>query len=62
MNTEEMRDGFEAWFREHYEWEIRRGIRGRRGHHLDVYEGEYISEIATHDFMVWCAALSRMKK
>jgi hypothetical protein len=56
-----VRDAFEDWFCEQYAWEIKRGVRGRGGYHLDRYEGEYTSERAKSDWQSWQAACKFMK-
>lgn len=62
MTHEELTESFEAWYKEEYEWSMKRGSTGRSGMHLKQYENEYISDHARDNFKVWCAAMKRMMK
>lgn len=50
------REAFEAFWSKKYEWEMKRGVRGRGGYSLDMYEGEYVSDKAKFAYEIWLGA------
>lgn len=53
MNVQER---FEAWWKSEYEWEMKRGVRGRGGYSLEKFDGVYVSDAARQAYKVWIAA------
>lgn len=49
-------ESFEAFWKEKYAWEMSRGIRGRGGYGLAVFDGKYVAEKVQFAYEVWCAA------
>lgn len=62
MTDEQLTESFEAWYSEEYRWEMKRAAPGRGGYSLKKYNGEYVSDHASNDFKVWCAAIMRVSK
>ncbi|WCO82085.1 hypothetical protein vBPpSSYP_103 [Pseudomonas phage vB_PpS_SYP] len=53
-----IRERFEAWWSKKYEWEMKRGVRGRGGYLLDKHaDGTYASEKAQFAYEVWTASI-----
>lgn len=54
--VEQIQKAFEEWYSE--EFVIRRGARGRASHHLQQYEGVYISDHASECFRSFLVGVS----
>lgn len=54
-----IRETFESWYRSEYT--IRGGARGRASRHLEMYEGDYVSDHARECYVVWMAAMRSVK-
>ena len=57
MNADLLKQLFEAYFNEKYEWEI---VRGRRGYKLTLNDdGTYFWDIPRKDYEAWVAGFHR---
>lgn len=52
------RERFEAAWRKKYEWEMKRGIRGRGGYSLEQHEGVYVSDKVKFAYEIWMMAIT----
>lgn len=52
------RERFEAAWCKKYEWEMKRGIRGRGGYSLEQHEGVYVSDKVKFAYEIWMMAIT----